>query len=131
MSGHDPWEGWNVIHVYTREQAIADGVLVDVSYMGRQVGIRIPVAVTQAVWAEYVAVPEGVSCQDEQGRLWDILWMFRFEAANPKNRENEMMLFTLRVRNDNTSPKEVTLKAICGPGDDGKPVLTILKPDED
>jgi len=25
----------------------------------------------------------------------------------------------------------VTLKAVCGPGDNGKPVITIMKPDED
>jgi len=25
----------------------------------------------------------------------------------------------------------VTLKAACGPGDNGEPVITIMKPDED
>jgi hypothetical protein len=41
------------------------------------------------------------------------------------------MFFDLLVRNDNTVPKPVTLKAICGPGDTLDPVLTILLPDED
>ena len=28
-------------------------------------------------------------------------------------------------------PKEVTLKAVCGPGDDRKPVITVMLPEED
>lgn len=64
----------DLIHVYTRAQAIEDGVLVDVTETAKEAGIRYPVAITQAVWAEYVAVPDGVEGQDENGRLWDILW---------------------------------------------------------
>ena len=40
------------IHVYTRAQAIADGVLVDVSDTARDAGFRVPVALTSAVWAD-------------------------------------------------------------------------------
>jgi hypothetical protein len=29
------------------------------------------------------------------------------------------------------TPVPIDLKAICGPGDDGEPVLTVLLPDED
>jgi hypothetical protein len=32
---------------------------------------------------------------------------------------------------DRIQPSLVTLKAICGPGDDGTPVITILLPQED
>ena len=75
----------DLIHSYTRQQAIEDGVLVDVSETAREAGIRYPVALTRAVWARYVEVPLGVECQDEEGRLWDILWMFRYgaEGAGP------------------------------------------------
>jgi hypothetical protein len=37
----------------------------------------------------------------------------------------------LQVRNDNRRPKLVTLKAVCGPGDDGEPVLTVMLLGED
>ena len=88
------------------EQAIDDGVLADVSSMGREVGIVIPVAVTEAVWAEYVKVPDGVVGQDETGRLWDILWVFRVAAAKESNRDSGEMLYTLLVRNDNEVPRD-------------------------
>jgi hypothetical protein len=119
----------SVIYAYTRAQAIEDGVLVDVSKMAKEAGIKYPTALTAAVWADYVVVPEGVEAQDEQGRLWDILYMFHLAAKRAAGEDT--MFFDLLVRNDNTVPKLVTLKAICGPGDTLDPVLTILLPDED
>ena len=118
-----------VLDSYSRADAIEDGVLVDVSEMAKEAGLKYPTALTAAVWADYVEVPEGVTCQDEKGRLWDILNMLRFAAR--KSVGKSQILFEVLVRNDNTRPKLVTLKAICGPGDTPEPVLTILLPDED
>ncbi|MCE9563538.1 MAG: hypothetical protein K8U57_15970 [Planctomycetes bacterium] len=42
------FENAEVIHSYTRANALADGVLVDVSETAREAGIRFPVALTQA-----------------------------------------------------------------------------------
>ena len=118
-----------VIYVYTRAQAIADGVLIDVSEMGKEAGFVYPVAMTSVVFNRYVKVPEGVSCQDEKGRLWDILWMLRVAIKTGGSRTE--VPFSLYVRNDNKSAKLVQLKAICGPGDDPEPVITIMLPEED
>jgi hypothetical protein len=120
-----------LIHSYSRKQAIEDGVLVDVSEMAREAGFRYPVALTHAVWERYVVVPEGVEAQDEDGRLWDILWMLKQAIAlGPKNRRN-VMQYRLSVRNDNKRSDLITLKSVCGPGDDREPVLTIMLPSED
>jgi hypothetical protein len=121
-----------LIFAYTRERAIEDGVLVDVSETAKEAGFRIPVALTRAVWAEYVAVPEGVEGQDEAGRLWDVLWMGRYGISRG-NRDRSEIRFQLHVRNDNREgePPLVTLKAVVGPDDHGAPCLTIMLPDED
>lgn len=123
---------WEVISAYSRRQAIDDGVLVDVTETAKEAGFKVPVAVTHAVWADYVAVPEGVLCQDEKGRLWDILRMCRY-GINRGNRSEAEILFHLHVRNDNREgdPPLVRLKAVCGPDDDGSPCITIMLPDED
>ena len=123
------WDGADVIYAYTRAQALEDGVLVDVSDMAKEAGIKFPVALTSTVWGQYVEVPEGVNCQDLGGRLWDILWMLRLAAK----KGGDTLLFQLHVRNDNSdrTPPLVTLKAVCGPGDQGEPVITIMLPDED
>jgi len=122
-----------VIYAYTRKQAIADGVLIDVSKMSKEAGIRFPVAVTSAVWHEYVVPDEELSNygQSEDGRLWDILWMFR---CNARRNASDIMLFDLYFlmsKNGKSEQKLVTLKAVCGPGDKGEPVITIMNPDED
>jgi hypothetical protein len=121
-----------VIFAYTRKRAIADGVLVDVTETAKEAGFKVPVAVTRAVWARYVAVPEGVEGQDEKGRLWDVLWMCRLGIARGTSYKPEV-LFRLHVRNDNREgvPPLVTLKAVCGPDDDASPCVTIMEPDED
>src|SRR5713226_2372951 len=75
------WDDADVIYAYTRAQALEDGVLVDVSETAKEAGINFPVALTATVWGQYVEVPEGVTGQDETGRLWDILWMFRCAAV--------------------------------------------------
>jgi hypothetical protein len=119
-----------VIFAYTREQAIADGVLIDVTETAREAGFRIPVALTYAVWQQYVAVPEGVTCQDEAGRLWDVLFMLRF-AIRTGDGGSELR-YHLHVRNDNREgdPPLVELKAVCGPDDDGSPCITVMNPEE-
>jgi len=119
-----------VIHSYTREQALADGVLVDVTKLASEAGFRYPTAVTSTVWGQYIEVPEGVSCQDETGRLWDILWMLHFHIRLAKSLHSETF-FQLHVCNTDETAELVTLKAHCGPGDDGEPVITIMLPVED
>lgn len=122
---------WELIHVYTRRQAIEDGVLVDVTAMAKTVGFSIPVALTAGAWAACVAVPRGVTGQDQAGRLRDVLWMCRFHVRLALGEST--IPFKLHVRNDERAgyPQLVTLKAVCGPDDDASPRLTIMLPDED
>jgi hypothetical protein len=128
-SAGSPFDGAEIISSYSRAQAIEDGVLVDVSETAREVGIRFPVAMTRTAWTAYVEVPAGVSCQDEAGRLWDVVSMLRFAIA--RSRGGPEIRYQLRVRNDNRRPRLVTLKSICGPGDEAEPVITIMLPEED
>ena len=69
------FEEADLIHRYSRADAIRDGVLVDVSATAREAGIRFPVALTRTVWERCVTIPAGVLCQDEVGRLWDVCWL--------------------------------------------------------
>jgi hypothetical protein len=125
------FEDADLIHSYSRAQAIADGVLVDVSAVAAEVGIRWPVALTRAVWERCVRVPAGVACQDEAGRLWDVLWLLRW--AIRRQGGGGVVPFAVHVHNDNRAgiPPLVHLKALSGPGDQGEPVLTVLLPEED
>jgi hypothetical protein len=120
----------DIIHRYTRADALRDGVLIDVSQTAKEAGIRYPVALTRAVWERCVTVPPGVHCQDEAGRLWDVLWLLRLAIGRSDGQE---VRFAVHVRTDNRerTPPLVRLKAHCGPNDDGSPCVTVLLPDED
>jgi hypothetical protein len=62
-----------VLYTYSRSQAVADGLQVEVSKVAEEVGIRFPVFLTRAVYDTFVRVPPGVTGQDEAGRLWDVI----------------------------------------------------------
>jgi hypothetical protein len=127
----NPFAGAEIISSYSRAQAIEDGILIDASSVAKEAGFRFPVALTVAVWERCVAVPEGVECQDEAGRLWDVLHMLR--CAIKQSSSGDRVDFALHVRNDNRegTPPLVRLWSLCGPGDDGEPVITVMLPGED
>ena len=89
-----------VIFRYTREQAIADGVLVDVSETAKEAGFRLPVAVSRAAWYEYVAVPKGSSPRTKRA-VSGIFSGSRESAIARLNRTAPGAYFQLHVRNDN------------------------------
>jgi hypothetical protein len=123
----------SVIFTYTRAQAVADGVQVEVTKTAREAGIRFPVFLTRAVFDAYVTVPEGVEGQDEAGRLWDIVWTLRFAIRKAAAQGLIRVPFALYVRNDNHRPKLVKLVATVGAldMDDSQPAITVMMPDED
>lgn len=124
------FEGADLIHVYSRQQAIEDGILIDVTTTAKEAGFCFPVAVTAALWSQYVHVPDNVEGQDEVGRLWDILQMLRYAIRQRRN-HTDTALFTVSVRNDPNQPQALKLKAVCGPDDAGAPCFTLMLPEED
>jgi hypothetical protein len=121
----------DVVHRYSRADALRDGVLIDVSAVAREASIRYPVALTRAVWERCVAVPPGVICQDQAGRLWDVLFLLRLAIS--RGGSGPGVRFGVHVRNDNRDrlPPLVRLKALCGPGDQAEPVVTVMLLNED
>ena len=127
---------WQIVHTYTRSQAIADGFQAEVSKVAREAGITFPVFLTRAVYDNYVAVPAGVTGQDEAGRLWDVVWMLRFaiRKAHGGKCDPHRLPYALYVRNsDNHPARLIKLIAVCGPLDidDPSPAITVMMPDED
>jgi hypothetical protein len=121
-----------IIYVYTRAQALEDGVLIDVTDTAREAGFKCPVALTSAAYADCVEWSEGESptdYQDEKGRLWDVLNMCRIYA---RRTTQPMMYFPVcRVPRGGGKARDVRLKSVIGPGDHGEMVITIMLPLED
>lgn len=124
------FEDADLIHRYTRAEALEDGTLVDVTETAKGAGFRIPVALTRTAWSDCVAWTEEdnerVVYQDESGRLWDLLWM-AINAARRNTEASRLEFKVLRVPRDSRTgqPVSVTLVLDIGPGDQGEAVITI------
>ena len=122
-----------IVYAYSRSQAIADGVQVEVTKVAHEAGIRFPVFITRGVFELCVAVPPNVGCQDEAGRLWDVVWMLRFAILRARP-DVQRIPVALYVRNSDTErARLVKLIATVGPLDidDPQPAITVMLPDED
>ena len=124
---------WDVVYQYTRSQAIADGFQIEITKTAEEAGIRFPVFITRGVYEQCVAVPPGVTGQDEAGRVWDLVWLLCHAILRSKPGTSRLP-FALYVRNSDKHPARLT-KLIATAGavdvDDPAPAITVLLPDED
>jgi len=124
-------DSWNVVYAYSREQAIADGVLVDVTETAKAIGFRLHTVVTDHLFHGYVEVPEGLEGEGQSaaGRLHDLMVLALFAARKAVN--TDRVTFKADFLMAPGRKETVDVVAHIGPGDHGEPVLTIMLPEED
>ena len=137
----NPLAGAEVISLYTRSQAIYDGVLVDVPQnISREAGFKWPLAITESLHT-VLQVPDHpmAAGQSYEGRLWDVLTMcaMRIRAvqdgtAKPQTGDEErFMAFSVIVTDEHGQQKTHSLWCVLSfEGPDGGPCLTIMFPDD-
>ena len=135
-------EPWQVVHVYTRAQAIADGGLFDVTDTegGRLFGV--PVAITAGLHADINDFPNDGSIQGEKAqdwqrrrfevRLWDVMFVgLTLGSSCPKNE----LVYTIempvnRPGGNVARTKNYRVKMVVHGGDNGERVYTFMRRDE-
>ncbi len=121
------------IYSYSRAQAIEDGVLVDVTEIAQQVGFRFPVAITVALYERLCPSIHDVG-QEYHGRLWDVLWMAALKARLPGSSTDTINFIVTQQEADPRSGDlrdvDIRLWAVCSPGDEREPVVTIGFPQD-
>lgn len=125
------WKDFQVIHAYTRREALADGVLVDVTDWAREAGFKFPVAVTRAVW-NVLEPSENLKARGEDvaGRAWDLFTVLKY-AIKGAARTDEVHFAPLFALDPGEKVEQVQMWASCAPGDDGAPVITVMMEGED
>jgi hypothetical protein len=113
-----------LIFSYTRAQAIADRVLIDVTPTALEAGFRFPVATTAALIVAVEAIPQQYSHEDIEGRLWDVFWMASLAARRAKPGCSRIA-FEVILHIEGTRRQYQTLILHIGPGDTSDPVITI------
>jgi hypothetical protein len=116
-----------VIYAYSRAEAIADGVLVDVTEMAKEVGFKLARGHHRS--ALQPAYPDQGFGQDYNARPWDLLWIaaFTIKLADPGT---DTVSFTVALRQADVKSRQprnsdLHLRAVCGPGHKGVSFVTI------
>ena len=121
----------NLIYSYTRAQAIADGVLVDVTEQAKATGFKLPTVVTDNLYHHYIEPPAGLAGEGQSvaGRLHDLLTLALFAAKRAAN--SDRVYFKVAFLMSPGHSETVEGIAHIGPGDNAEPVLTIMLPEDD
>lgn len=124
----DGEDEWPVVYAYTREQAIADGVLVDLTRFTPGCGLRLPVAMTSSSFEETIVRPflNGYATSSEIERF--LTWVRASILGAAQQDKSTSVVVAQYPRSDGGTSN---LKIHCGPGDHREPVLTIMFQNED
>ena len=129
----DQDNGFQVIHTYTRTQAIADGVLIDISDFAEQYGFTVPVAITATLFNGYVKPNKELeeAGQSLTGRLHDVLSLLiiHIRLLGKGKAGVEFFMDFLMDASSNTMER-VDILALMHGGDNAEPVITIMLPED-
>ncbi|HOF10142.1 MAG TPA: hypothetical protein PLV33_09125 [Opitutaceae bacterium] len=113
------------IYSYSRSQALADGVLVDLSEIETiKAHWKYPFACSAMVW-EIIEAALQKDGQDLNGICHDISWMALIAVRTGRQGAGQIHFKVI------IAGTKHALKLHIGPGDDPAPVLTLMLPSED
>jgi hypothetical protein len=121
-----------VAHSRTRAQAIADGALVDVTDTAKEVGFKLPVAITEVLQNRLTPTKaEAAIGQDYDSRLWNVLWVAAF-TIKLADRGSDTVTFTVvqqevNAKSGQLQNVELRLRAVCDSGNEDKPFKVPFK----
>jgi len=119
----NPFAGTNIVSCYTWDDAVADGMFVDVSEMAKSRGFTLPVAITQNLYGKYLEVKE----QEETGRNVNrLLQHLHCEIKAMKDDDNRLFF----LHEFDNVPVDVWAVIEGRSPDNPEPVCTILLPED-
>lgn len=114
------------VFVYTRQQAIEDGIFVDVSEVAQRNGFNIPVALTTNLFHQHI---KGESDQDTDNRLNVFLRIMHENIRTHKDKTTDTLL-TTKVYFDDKTPTDVWVAIEGQSPSDPSPALNIMLPED-
>ncbi|SRR5713101_3413396 len=114
----------HVISRYTREQAIEDGTLADITHQAHETGITLPTAITDHLHHTLLDIPVTSVGQDYRGRLHDVLWMTFLKLKRMQVNNSTAVAFPAEVEVIIDGSKHTLWIVVDGDG------LTIMYPED-
>jgi hypothetical protein len=127
-----------VIYTYSHQQAVEDGMLIDVSLTARRMGFDVPVFVTNTVWVEAIC-PDGVNGGSRTGLFLAYVKGILRNLHEEDALSNDLIelpmtlpMVGVHVVRDGkeVEPEERTLWLHLGANDEGEPIFKIMFPED-
>ena len=119
--------GGELIYSYTRQNAIDDGIFVDVTEVANPNGFKIPVAVTTNLFHSYVNKEE---LEEEANDIRLNVFLFTVWSAISKHRDKDKdSLLCLTIKHDD-KPLKVWVAIEAQSPTDPSPAINILLPED-
>jgi hypothetical protein len=112
------------IFTYTRQQAIEDGIFIDVTEVANQLGFRIPIALTTDLFHTYIQKENDVETQKCLARFLTNLYS---EIKHSKEKGN---LLCAKIYFDDKTPTDVWAVVEAQSPDDPSPAMNVLLPED-
>ena len=128
-----------VIYTYSHQQAVEDGMLIDVSLTARRMGFDVPVFVTNTVWAEAIC-PDGVNCGSRTGLFLAYVKGILRNLHEEDALEDDLIELPMTLpmvgvhvvdrEGKEIEPEERTLWLHLDANDEGEPIFKIMFPED-
>ena len=116
----------NIISVYTRQNAIDDGIFVDVSEQAKSCGFIIPVALTRNLFSTHI---EDKADHSKTAKRLNIFLLIMYkEIREGKNKDSNML--TAKIHFDENKPTEVWAIIEAQSPTDPSPAMNIMLPED-
>lgn len=111
------------------EDALEKGLVFDAGYMSRAASGKVPWAVvSKAAWEVCVKPPENAQWMNKHERLWNLLWAMRSALINWQMDEENILRFSVTVKDGDLNETEVNLKAVIGIEHDWEVCFVVMLP---
>ena len=124
---------WKLIYCYTRKRAIADGIMVDVSYFVSDFWFIVPLAITNNLFTRNIQPTNKLAeaGKSSESRMIDLLVVMMIKLFQRPNTEQLSFNVSFDMEyEEKIESKLVQILAVIGQGDAGEPVLTIMLPED-
>ncbi len=114
---------FETISIYTRAQAICDGVLNDVTDTAKKIGFKLNTVISEGLMRE-ICLESKRTSKEVDVIVYFLLKTAHFKIVNSKEKKQDLITINLPWNQIRSYWSHV------GPGDEGEAVLTFLFPEE-
>jgi hypothetical protein len=116
--------------IANRHEAIAAGVLIDVTPDAQKLGLTFPVTITRPLWEASIAPTQVLSDEERSNRLRDVLMAFRLRLSSLVTLSPLIDFPAMLALPPGAVPQPVPLFALIEPDTRHQATVTLLLPNE-